>query len=308
MDPDSRRPGRPLLYYAMGGGLGHLTRALAVAAELDRHGASLRILASSSLAPLVMASSGFPIDHIAGDKTESRQGYYGFLSDYIERHQFKLIILDAFPFGIVGEFLALSQDIPRVLIARSLRWGGYADMINLKAGGHCRYPSRSLIIEPLDGKYEAVLKEQSDAASLDEPILDGGFCRPDGAGTRGLQERCAVIHSGDGRERDTLIRYANDVLREEGISAPVDTVFPDRNIYPADDLLASYRYVVSGAGYNMAARASQAGPSRRHYLYPFDRKFDDQHGRKMNIESGLWKNAKPDGARKAARWIMDLTG
>ncbi len=265
----------------------------------------MRILASSSLAPLAMASSSCAIDLVAGDTAASRRSYYDFLGEYIERHRFELIVADTFPFGIVGEFLSLARDIPKLLVARSLRWGRYADTVNLKQSGLCRFPLRSLVIEPLDGEYEAVLKDRCDTAFLDEPIIDG---RPGAGESALLEDRCAVVHSGDDRERDTLIRYANDVLRDNGIAVPVDTLFPERNIYPADEMLATYRYVVSGAGYNMAARASQAGPSRRHYLYPFDRKFDDQHARKVNIESGLWKNAKPEGAQKAARWIMDFAG
>ncbi len=257
---------------------------------------------------MAMASSNCAIDLIAGDATASRRGCYDFLGDYIVRHRFELIVADTFPFGIVGEFLSLARDIPKLLVARSLRWDRYADTVNLKGIGFCGFPSHSLVIEPLGGEYEAVLKERSDLSFLDDPILDGRFSANGGTGSGGLLDRCAVVHSGDGRERDTLISYANNVLREQGVSVPVDALFPERNIYPADEMLAAYRYIVSGAGYNMAARASRAGPSRRHYLYPFDRKFDDQHARKRNIESGLWRNAKPEGARKAARWIMDFAG
>ncbi len=304
----SNRRGGPILYYAMGGGLGHLARTLAIADELGSLASSMRILGSSDLAPLVLASSGHAIDHVAGDKLDSKESYHGFLREYIGRHRFGLIILDTFPFGIVGEWLAIAKEIPKLLIARSLRWDRYADVINMKKNGGHRYPSRALVLEPLDADYDAALRENSAVTVLREPVLHGRFRARESAGEEGLLNRCAVVHSGNERERDSLLGYAKELFRVKKISVPIDTVFPDRHIYPADELLSAYRYIVSGAGYNMAAMASMAGPFRHHYLFPFERKFDDQHGRKKNIESGLWKDSKPDGAGKAAAWIMDFAG
>ncbi len=297
-------PGSPILYYAMGGGLGHLSRTLAIADELGPFASSIRILGSSNLAPMVLASTGYTIDYITEDKLVSKESYYGFLSAYIEQHQFASIIVDTFPFGIVGEWLTLAKDVPKLLIARSLIWDRYADIINIKKNNCIReYPTRTLAIEPLDIDYEAVLTGHSAVAYLHEPILQGRSRQRGSDESEGLVNRCAVVHSGNQNERDLLLGYAKKLFLEKNISVPIDTLFPDQKIYPANDLLSSYKYIISGAGYNMAAMASQAGPSRHHYLFPFTRKFDDQHARKKNVESGLWKNSEPDGACKAARWI-----
>ncbi len=303
---EENRQERPILYYAMGGGLGHLTRTLAIADELGTLASSLRVLGSSDLMPMVLASSGHVLDRLPGDKLVSKESYYGFLSEYIDRHQFASIILDTFPFGMVGEWLTLAKDIPKMLIARSLRWDRYADVINMNKNGGHQYPLHTLVIEPLDSDYEAELREHSAVAYLHEPILRGRSPRREGAESPGLVNRCAVVHSGNENERDLLHGYASKLLQEMKMSVPIDTIFPDQKIYPADDLLSSYAYIVSGAGYNMAAMASQAGPCRRHFLFPFTRKYDDQHTRKSNVESGLWKNTTPDGAGKAARWIRDF--
>ncbi|HPC39344.1 MAG TPA: hypothetical protein PLM53_10815 [Spirochaetota bacterium] len=305
MDPD--RTGRAILYYAMGGGLGHLTRTLAIADEMGPRSSSLRILCSSNFSPMVLASTGHAIDHVTGDTLASRESYYGFLSDYIERHQFSLIILDTFPFGIVGEWLTLAPDIPRLLVARSLKWDRYTDVVNTKetrSGRH--FPSCSLVIEPLDNDYETVLRDNSSAANLHEPILRRRSHHPGSDPSTGLLNRCAVVHSGNENERNSLLDYAAGLFRERDMSVPIDTVFPDQQVYPADGLVSSYRYIVSAAGYNMAALASQAGPHCQHYLFPFTRKYDDQHARKKHVESGLWKDRKADGAVKAARWIEDF--
>lgn len=300
MEPD--RPGA-ILYYAMGGGLGHLTRTLAIADEMGPRSSSLRILCSSKYTPLVLATTDHAVDHVAEKHLASRESYYGFLSDYLERHRFSLIILDTFPFGIVGEWLTLARDIPTLLIARSLKWHEYADMINArKAGTGRQHPTQSLVIEPLDTDYETMLKDSGAATYLHEPILRRR-ARPGGNDARPeLINRCAVVHSGDKYEQNSLLAYAARVLRERDIVVPIDTVFPHQKLYPVDDLVSSYRYIVSGAGYNMAAMASQSGP-HHHLLYPFPRKYDDQHARKKQVESGLWKDKKADGAGKAARWI-----
>ncbi len=303
MEPDL--PGA-ILYYAMGGGLGHLTRTLAIADELGPCVSSVRILCSSNLTPLVCASAGHAVDHVAEDSLSSRVSYYGFLSDYIEHHRFSMIILDTFPFGIVGEWLTLARDIPRLLIARSLKWDGYADMINVKKTGAGRqHPSRSLVIEPLDAEYETVLKDNGAVTYLHQPILRHRARHRDTGASPGLLNRCAIVHSGNEKERNELIAYAARLFRERDIVVPIDTVFPHQKLYPADALVSSYRYVVSGAGYNMAAMASQAGPRSHHFLFPFTRKYDDQHARKKHVESGLWKNIKADGAEQAARWIEE---
>lgn len=286
--------------------MGHLTRTLAIADRLGDMASSMRILSSSRLSALAMASSRHTIDYFEEDKLLSRENYYRSLSDYIDAHRFRLMILDTFPFGIVGEWLTLARDVPKLLIARSLRWDRYRDVINMnKNETWGQYPLRSLVIEPLAADYEAALKEHGEAAYLKEPILQDRIDQHENAGSTDLVNRCAVIHSGDETECDSLLDYAGKLFKEINISVPIDTIFPGQKIYPAHVLLSSYAYIVSGAGYNMAALASQAGSPRRHYLFPFPRKFDDQHARKKHVESGLWKNMTPDGAGNAARWIME---
>jgi len=289
-----------ILYYAMGGGLGHLTRSVAILRAAPALRGSVRLMASSRHAALVCAAAPCPLDIVEGDILTSRRRYAQFLTAYLERHAVTAIVLDTFPFGLVGEWLELGATLPRLLLARSLKWRAYARILPHIVG---RWPERTLALEPLTREYERLLVAQSRLSTLDAPIL----FEDDANGIPATWQKtsdCLIVHSGGEAERELLRQAAR---RAFGATQP-DGLFPERGIYPAEPILAQYAQLVSAAGYNMAAFASQAPPERTHLLYPMPRRFDNQYLRAERICDGYWSRQRHDGARQAAEWLQDGLG
>jgi hypothetical protein len=116
---------RPVvLYHAMGGGLGHGTRALAVARQLVlRIGGQHHIIASASFAQ----SHAYPLSNEPNISVCGVQGNPAQVSKIVESKIRELSpnlwIIDTFPRGVVGELREIQQGwsgCPRVLVARGL--------------------------------------------------------------------------------------------------------------------------------------------------------------------------------------------
>ncbi len=91
----------PLIYYAPGAGLGHLTRALAICLPLRDAGIDARIVSDSPFAPGIAALARCPVIDIEA------------------RVEAGLVITDTFPFGLRNEWR--DSTTPLLHIARRLR-------------------------------------------------------------------------------------------------------------------------------------------------------------------------------------------
>ncbi len=298
-----------ILYYAMGGGLGHLTRSLAILQEAQQLVGNVRLMASSQYASLILPHAPCPVDIVAGEILTSKRKYLEFLNRYLKRHCIKAIVLDTFPFGIVGEWLHVGHAIPRLLIARYLKWGAYVERTKTKNGF---IPQQTLILEPPAKDYFGILKKYSRLTSLDAPITlqtsdsskEHLSDKMGGAAGDHKYKNCFVVHSGNEAEREVLIRLAKQEFGEcDTASFTPDCIFPEQGIYPAEKFIPCYSKVVSAAGYNMTAIASQSPPERTHLLHPFQRRFDNQFLRLQRFKRGLWKQQNCNGAQQAAQWL-----
>jgi hypothetical protein len=293
-----------ILYYAMGGGLGHLTRSLAVlheAPQLSRH---VRLMVSSKHASLVMSHAPCPVDIIAGERLSSKRKYLKFLDEYLKQYRIEAIVLDTFPFGIVGEWCHVGKILPRLLVARYLKWNVYAERTKCKDGP---IPQQTLVLEPLAKEYSRVLKRYSQLTSLDAPIT----LQPIDSSKPHFSDGkdCLVVHSGNETEREMLIGLAKQKFGGDNESSfTPDCIFPEQGIYPAEPAIPHYAYVVSAAGYNMTAIASQSPPERTHILFPFRRRFDNQFRRAKRLKNGLWQQQNSNGAQQAAQWLISALG
>ncbi len=292
-----------ILYYALGGGLGHITRSLAIIRHLGRAAARFRLLVSSEHAGLAAAACPCALDVVPADVMASRQHYYRFLQDHLRQHRVASIILDSFPFGIVGEWAAVAREVPRFLIARDLKWTAYASAVNVDNGP---WPCAGLAIEPLDPAYRLNLEDRLDLDVLNRPIvlpLEQPF------GTlpvdHGRSNDWVVAHSGPPAEQELLLRFARERMRERdaGPEEP-STIFPKQGIYPAEPLLLRYKQVVTAAGYNLAAFGMLHRSTFTHHLLPLDRRFDDQYARVARIREQAWLEGGEGGAAQAAAWVL----
>ena len=290
-----------ILYYAMGGGLGHLSRSLAILQELPQSlFAQVRLLTSSRHTALAISSIPCPVDIVAGDILTSRRAYLRYLENYLKQYHISALILDTFPFGIVGEWLNVGLSLPRMLIARSLKWDAYQERIRHREGP---FPQHALVIEMLTEEYFHKLRRESQLVQLDAPITLSVWdtVQSDRLERQGL----LIVHSGDEHERETLRQIARRVMNEKNeYVAPPDFIFPEQGFYPAEHVMARYRTIVAAAGYNMVAIANQAPPEQNFILHPFPRRFDDQFLRLQRFEQGQWpRQQEGSGRKQAARWL-----
>lgn len=312
---------KTVLYYAMGGGLGHLTRTFAILEEVrDTVGINFRILASSRLTHLVKGHEPYPMDKVPYEFLKSRKEYLKYIKEYLKEYDIKAIVTDTFPWGIVGEWKNLALDIPRLLIARALKWDEYKKRINFKYG---QFPQKCLVIEGQKPSYEKIISSESTMTRIYAPIVYTGskasqnkkLLRPDPQQNKSYYQTPSsssdrrewlVVHTGDRLEQKTLLKFAKNKMKELGCTnSSLRSVFPMQGIFPASDLISYYSYIVSGAGYNMAAMACVAGPEQKYFLLPFFRRFDDQFTRAKLIQAGRWQHNKREGAKKAGKWLVE---
>ncbi|HET8775320.1 MAG TPA: hypothetical protein VFP80_16085, partial [Thermoanaerobaculia bacterium] len=97
-------------YYALGGGLGHLTRGRRV---LEALGLEATFLTASAYASDPRVTGGFPVIQVPPDLS----------SEWLRSIVRERLIVDTFPCGIQGELAGL--DVPMDLVARRLRWDEY---------------------------------------------------------------------------------------------------------------------------------------------------------------------------------------
>lgn len=221
----------PLIYYAPGAGLGHLTRALAICLPLRDEGIDARIVSDSPFAPGVAALARCPV------------------IDIDARVEAGLVITDTFPFGLRDEWRA--STTPLLHIARRLR------------------------VPRAAGNFAAII--EAEPLGIDGAIKLNGPIRlaPDRIRTRVPRELdrdglTLVVHSGPSEEVNALRALADD-------DAVVIAPFGGIDYYPAQNLYARARRVITGAGYN--AMADMLWHREKHTAIAFARNYDDQHAR-----------------------------
>jgi hypothetical protein len=287
-----------ILFHALGGGLGHLTRTLAILRAAPALARRARVLASSDLAPLAAPAFPCPVDRVEGGRFPTREALADWLDGHVARHRFRAVVLDTFPWGLVGEWAGAAPGLPRWLVARDLRWDRYVARLGTP---RAPLPPRACALEPLDPVYEERLAAAGPLARVEAPVL---LPEAREAASVAVRRGWLVLHSGAAAEREALVGLARERMAAAGEPvAPLDVVDPASHPYPAERLLAGYRHVVTGAGYNLAAVAACAPAGRTHHLLPFERRYDDQGRRAARVAEGRWRPGDRDGAEQVAAWL-----
>lgn len=297
-----------ILYYAMGGGLGHLTRARAVLHTLGLSGAATVMTASPRAAdPRVMG--GLAVAAVPAALEGDTVAYRAWLADWFTRHRPRAVFLDTFPAGIRGEFCGFAPlaDLPVTWVVRLLRWPAYAAQLR---GAPPRLAC-ALAVEPPSAQQAAWLAAQglraeplplADPPPEPDPRMDSVVERLRGD----PRPLWLVVHSGPAEEVRALLALAGRVRRAEGGEARlvvVSGVAPGElppgtevlDLFPAAPLFPLAARVVTACGFN-AMR--QTAPHRaRHLFHPFERRFDDQLTRAeraaAELRSGIGERAVP---------------
>lgn len=274
-----------ILYYALGGGLGHLTRARSV----------LEVLGLTRDAALVTGSvhaadprvtGGLPvIDVPEVPSAGGRAALAGWLAGLLEARRPPVVILDAFPAGLLGEWCGLPVPPETRLwhVARLLRWDAYRARL---AGPPPRL-ERSFIAERLARRHRRFLGAVSGSVErLRLPVARVASVAPP-AELAGAPF-WLVAHAGDARETAALARHADALRRATQPCARLVIATPGElsisvpgallvDVNPASALFAHAARIVTAAGFNSMR---EAAPYRaKHLCLPLARALDDQFRR-----------------------------
>lgn len=191
----------PILYFAPGSGLGHLTRALAVSLELRELGVEAEIATNSPFAQPLARLARVAVTHIANDRWAEAA------PRLLAERAPGAAVLDTFPNGLRGEW-SQRPGVPLIHMARRLRLENYGQFA--ADGAAWRGFVLTLAIEPLAPEHQALLQPPVQAL--------GGLIRlaPEWIGGAPperlvalLDEGAAlVVHGGPRGEVEQLVAHA----------------------------------------------------------------------------------------------------
>jgi predicted glycosyltransferase len=240
-----------IIYYAAGGGLGHLTRARAVVHTLGLKDRAAWLTASPFAADKRVVGDTEVIQIPQSFATEP-QSYRVWLREIFARYQPAEIYIYSFPAGIVGEFcdFEFAADTRLIHLARLLRWEEYSRQIQ---GAPPNF-ALTYRLEPLAAEHEAYLRNHSGEISplllkdppheLDEEMKKAAvtIMRPSVLELlvrhpQAPQQTPAVrrpiwliVHSGTGAETAELAAYAAEMSRLEASNARLIVITPEANL------------------------------------------------------------------------------
>jgi hypothetical protein len=299
----------PILFAAPGAGLGHLSRAYALALRLAERGIAARIVSNSPYARGLSNLAGLELDYIPAARWRDD------LPGYAARLRPRLVVLDSFPWGLKGEWVRPRLANTRfVYLARRLQIERYCHDLGIAWGQNAARLKRVIIIEPLAEDHERLLLE----SGAEIRRLPGRVRLPANAVSPPVPEalremlergRCRlVVHSGSEEELKGLIGRAQEEMAKEG-GGELAVISPRPlpveggkwfEYFPASRLFGEAHRIVSGAGYNLMA---EAGPfAAKHLAVPLPRKYDDQPGRLAGPPAGP-EDGGPQAAKLIAGWL-----
>lgn len=258
------------VYYAIGGGLGHRTRALRV---LDTLGETDAEIISREDVPSALE----------GDPRAHRDWL-------VSQFRGRRVIVDAFPAGLQGEL----SGIPGVTfdyVARLLRWDRYLRAVPQQGP---RFGT-TFVVETLTAEHEAFVRELSDrVVSL---TLPAPAALP--SSHRGEHEYSILVHSGPAEEVLDLVAYAREVCYEQvwvatrcdvGLPPGFSRLDTDRPF----DYFEGAKRIISAAGFNVMLE-TEAWRDKHHVL-PQPRRFDDQYLRAARRRAARLAGHGPSGS------------
>jgi hypothetical protein len=299
-----------VLYYALGGGHGHVLRGLAL----------LRALGEGTLiAPARLAEWACRLDvRVLAPPADGAAAWVAALPVP------KLLLVDVFPRGVVGELAPLLGQAPAWLISRWVRPEYYLHP-DVRAALEEGYERVLWTEQP-----EASLRELRVAQTDVEPILLDAAPLTRAEARRALdvpdgQALLLALGSGDGERQALLLRLLAKIAARLGLTLRlVSDVLPPGDpvvrLFPAARWLQAADVLVSAAGYHAFHEARASGVPT--VLVPQARRYDDQFRRasaevvaldpvalERAIHAQLGRERRPwrslgEGARRAARLVQ----
>jgi predicted glycosyltransferase len=239
-----------IIYYAAGGGLGHLTRARAVLHTLGLKG-RVALLTASPFAADKRVVGDAEIIRIPQSFATEPQSYQAWLREIFARCQPTEIYIDSFPAGLVGEFcdFEFAANTELIHLARLLSWEAYSGQIQ---GAPPNF-GLTYRLEPLAAEHDAYLQNHSREIrplplkdpphDLDEETKKAAVAimrssvvellvrHPQSPEKTAAVRRpiWLIVHSGTSAETAELVAYAAEMSRLEEINARLVVITPEAN-------------------------------------------------------------------------------
>lgn len=203
-----------IAHYALGGGLGHLVRAHAVAEALGQEEQTV-LLTASPFAGDERVTGGLPVERVPDSLERDPAALRGWIEDLAPDE----LVVDAFPGGILGELCGFDAA-PCRHVARLLRWERYERRLD---GSLPRF-EETFVLEPLADVHARALEGASDRlAPLELPPA------PASPRLSAVDEpHWLVVHAGPEEEVAELVLYARDRMAAEGATARLVVISPVR--------------------------------------------------------------------------------
>jgi hypothetical protein len=286
-----------IFYYALGGGLGHITRAQVVAHALGLQGPITLAYSPSREATSIPLGAGFRPRPAPVQCGGDMQALRAWLETEVAAAPYHTVFIDAFPGGLLGELCDFPFPVGarRIHLARLLNWRAYASALN---GALPRF-STSYMLESLTSEHLAALAGCSDRClGLELPapsVTDSGPPRLSTEAPLWL-----IVHAGSDAEILELVALAQETATMEGAAPRFLLLSPirpaalaadvlHRNPYPAWPWFEQADRIFSGCGFNTLRELRPH--AHKHTFLPFPRRFDDQfeRARRLRVNGAIGK-------------------
>lgn len=278
-----------VLYYALGGGLGHLARAKKVLRALGIN--QFMIVTADQQVP---SSLFLPHQLLVVPTTwsNSSENLTSFLTDYIELHRVEQVLLDTFPLGILGELWQCFEtlDVELVYVARYLNWPKYAETVRLSGKLETLCFDKCLVVDHLHTQQIEFI--ESCCESRQELSLDNAHGQIDASGMRADSSagKWLIAHSKPVNELCELLAYSRNIasIERQTPSFLVCTAITKSDLpaefyaddvelinhYPVNVLFDRATRLITACGFNLM---NETAPyADKHHFLPFARRYDDQ--------------------------------
>ena len=286
-----------IFYYALGGGLGHITRAQALIHTLGLEAPVTLAMTSTWPRGLLPIPDQFRQVRAPRALSRDARGVREWINEILSSEHYQLIIIDAFPAGLLGELCDFPFPATAKLLhcARRLRWPVYAQYLT----GQIPQYHRCYQLEQLSTPHLDALSSSCQVLETlkleDRTLSDGPVKRSGDSASRA--PLWLIIHAGSDDETMELVEFATESAAFEGVTPrfllispqrpeALSGTFEHRCEYPAHHWFSHADRIFSACGFNTARQLS--AHRAKHRFIPFSRRFDDQFARAAALRSGEW--------------------
>jgi hypothetical protein len=274
-----------ILYYAFGGGFGHLSRTSALIHTLKLPLDDVLVLTNSKYAHIVFARE--QILMISEAFYHKPDELFQLVKKVISDYGISEMYIDTFPVGILGELNELNTDSCKIIyIARILNWRNYFPLIGIK---NLRF-EKTFIIEPLPDIQLEFVKNNSNSYSdinIDYPKKQ---ITAYGSGILNSfkEPPWLIVHSESFEELELLYKHALEIAEMQDqkpeflVISQTNNKLEGQNIlqinyYPASEFFPYCEKIITACGFNSMYQTRKY--AEKHYFIPFERRYDDQFER-----------------------------